>query len=197
MSQSQIGSVCVFCASSRKAHNSYYEAATLLGETMALHDIIIKCGGGAHGLMGHMSDGALSKNGTVIGIIPDFMQKLEWGHPGIAELIVVPSMHERKVLMRKDTDAAIALPGGTGTLEELVEVITLKRLGIYSKPIILVNTGNFYDHFLEFVDKMIEERFMDPRHRQMFSVVNTPEEVITAIETAPPWDSGARHFAVV
>ncbi len=193
MNPSPIQSVCVFCASSRKAHPAYYRAAALLGETLALHHITIRYGGGAVGLMGHLAAGALHRRGTVIGIIPDFMQKLEWGHPGISELIVVPSMPERKVLMREGTDAVIALPGGTGTLDELLEVITLKRLGRYPNPVILVNVADFFNPFLEFYDKMIAERFLDRRHREMITVADGPAAVIAAIQSTPAWKAGLRH----
>ena len=185
-----IKSVCVFCAASRNLHRSYCQAATLLGEILASNNILIKYGGAAGGLMGHLADGALRHRGTVIGIIPDFMRPLESTHPGISKLVTVSSMQERKKLMRKDTDAAIALPGGTGTMEELLEVITLKRLGSYSKPIIMVNSRNYYADFLMFFGRMVEERFLGTRYRTIFSIVDRPEEVIPTAQYAPKWNAG-------
>ena len=192
-----IEKVCVFCASSTKADKIYNDSAEALGNILAGNNIAIVYGGGESGLMGHLANGALRKNGEVIGIIPDFMHELEWGHPGITRLTVVDSMHERKVLMRADTDAAIALPGGTGTLEELLEVITLKRLGMYLKPIIIVNVNNFYSPFLDLFDHIVKEKFMDIKHKNMFTVIDKSEDIIDAILDSPDWDKDSRHFAVM
>ncbi|MCK7534317.1 MAG: TIGR00730 family Rossman fold protein [Marinilabiliales bacterium] len=115
----------------------------------------------------------------------------------ISDLIIVNDMHERKKKLIENIDAIIVLPGGSGTLEETMEVITLKRLGKFTKPIIFVNTDGFYNHLFEFFDKMIEERFMREEHRKIWSSVNTPEEIITAINSAPEWDESAISIAAV
>jgi uncharacterized protein (TIGR00730 family) len=187
--------VCVYCASSERADHVYLDAARRLGEILAENSVAVVYGGGAIGSMGRLAEGALSKQGKVIGVIPRFMQELEWDHKGISELHVVETMRERKHLMLTDSDAAIALPGGSGTLEELMEAISLKRLGIYIKPIVLVNTRGFYDPLLELLQRCIDERFLDVRHAAMWQVAEGPEGVLPAIHAAPPWAHEARQFA--
>jgi uncharacterized protein (TIGR00730 family) len=187
--------VCVYCASSRKAAPNFVQAADRLGRILAREGVGLVYGGGGTGLMGAVADGALDEGGHVLGILPRFMQEIEWGHPGLSELILVETMHERKRLMIENSDAIVALPGGSGTLEELAEVITLKRLGMYTCPIILVNTDGFYDSLLAFFDRAVRENFMDDRHMTMWSVVLDVEEVLPAIRNAPPWGSDARDFA--
>ena len=144
-----INKVCVYCASSNKIDSKYLDSAARLGKILAENRVPIVYGGGAAGSMGKVADSAMEKGGKVIGIIPEFMVDLEWAHKGISELQIVDTMHERKTKMIDGTDAAIALPGGSGTLEELIEAITWKRLGIYSKPIIIVNTDGFYNPLLD------------------------------------------------
>jgi uncharacterized protein (TIGR00730 family) len=187
--------VCVYCASSRKAAPHFMQAADALGRILARAGIALVYGGGATGLMGAVADGALAEGGTVLGVIPRFMKEIEWGHAGLSDLVVVETMHDRKRLMFENADAIVALPGGSGTLEELSEVITLKRLGMYTGPIVLVNTDDFYGPLLGFFERAIRENFMDDRHRSMWSVVREPHEVLPAILSAPPWGSDARNFA--
>jgi hypothetical protein len=193
----RIEKVCVYCASSRKANLVYFEDAKKLGEILAKNSITLIYGGGVVGSMGNIANGALSENGKVIGIIPRFMADLEWAHNGLTELHIVQSMHERKHLMLDGVDAAIALPGGCGTLEELMEAITWKRLGIFIKPIIIVNTKGFFDPLLKLLENSISEKFMSEKHSTMWSVVNKVEDVIPAIKNAPLWSKDARSFAVV
>jgi uncharacterized protein (TIGR00730 family) len=192
-----IRSVTVYCASSRRAHPAYTDAARRLGAELARHGAAIVYGGSILGLMGALADGALEAGGRVIGVLPRFMSDLEWGHPRLSELRLVDDMHERKRLMAEGTDAIVALPGGCGTLEELFEAITWKRLGIYVKPIVLVNVRGFFDPCLELLSRCVEERFMDERHRAMWSVVEGPEQVLDAIRGAPPWTAEARGFAAI
>jgi uncharacterized protein (TIGR00730 family) len=187
--------VCVYCASSERSDQIYLDSARRLGEILAENSVAVVYGGGAIGSMGHLAEGALSKGGTVIGVIPRFMRELEWDHKGLTELQVVENMRERKHIMLTDSDAAIALPGGTGTLEEVLEAISLKRLSIYLKPIVLVNTRGFYDPLLELLDRCISERFMDPRHAAMWQVSSGPEDVLEVIRSAPLWTHEARQFA--
>jgi uncharacterized protein (TIGR00730 family) len=196
-SESQPRAVCVYCASSRTAHPEYREVAFRLGEVLAEQGLGIVYGGGARGSMGALADGALSKGGRVVGILPRFMADLEWGHPGLTELELVEDMRIRKHTMLTRSQAAIALPGGSGTLEELLEAITLKRLGLYLNPILLVNTRGFFDPLLELLARAIEERFMDERHAQMWDVVAQPEEVPLALSGAPAWGAEARAFAAL
>lgn len=187
--------VCVYCASSNKCSPEYHSAAYRLGELLAEAGCSIIYGGGAVGSMGALADGALSKQGRVVGVIPEFMVELEWEHPGITELRRVEDMRTRKHLMLSHSHAVVALPGGTGTLEELFEAITLKRLGLYANPIVLVNTRGFYDPLIDLLSRAVTERFMGERHAAMWQVVNQPEEVFAAINTAPDWPSDAIKFA--
>ncbi len=189
--------VCVYCASSRTAHADYRAAARRLGEVLAGAGINIVYGGGAVGSMGALADGALAAGGHVIGILPRFMADLEWGHPGLTDLQLVEDLRTRKHLMLTLSQAAIALPGGSGTLEELLEAITLKRLGLYLNPIVLINTRSFFDPLLEVLHRAVDEHFMDTRHLSMWQVVNTPEEVPQALANAPGWSAEARSFAAL
>lgn len=190
-------SVCVYCASSRTAHPQYRQAARRLGEVLAREEIGIIYGGGASGSMGALADGALAQGGRVVGILPRFMADLEWGHTGLTELHLVEDMRTRKHLMLTQSEAAIALPGGSGTLEELMEAITLKRLGLYLHPIVLINTRGFFGALIDLLEHAVEEHFMDPRHLQMWQVVAAPEEVPGALAAAPQWTGEARAFAAV
>jgi uncharacterized protein (TIGR00730 family) len=189
--------VCVYCASSRTSHPDYRAAAQRLGEVLAAAGIDIVYGGGAAGSMGALADGALGKGGRVIGILPRFMAELEWGHRGLTELELVEDLRVRKHLMLSRSDAALALPGGSGTLEELLEAITLKRLGLYLKPIVLVNTRGFFAPLIELLERAVQEHFMDQRHLAMWQVVAHPEEVPEALARAPVWVAEARSFAAV
>jgi len=147
--------------------------------------------------MGALADGALSKGGQVVGILPRFMADLEWGHPGLTELELVADMRIRKHMMLARSQAAIALPGGSGTLEELLEAITLKRLGLYLNPILLVNTRGFFDPLIELLARAIAEHFMDERHARMWEVVAQPEDVPETLSRAAAWSADARAFAAL
>lgn len=189
--------VCVYCASSRSAHADYRTAARRLGEVLAEARVTIVYGGGAVGSMGALADGALSRGGRVIGVLPRFMAELEWGHKGLSDLQLVEDLRTRKHMMLTMSQAAIALPGGSGTLEELLEALTLKRLGLYLNPIVLVNTRDFYTPLVGVLRHAVEERFMDERHLLMWQTVATPEEVLPALRDAPAWSAQARSFAAV
>src|SRR5579864_3244185 len=189
--------VCVYCASSRTSHPQYRQAAFRLGEVLAERGLEIVYGGGARGSMGALADGALSRGGRVIGVLPRFMADLEWGHRGLTQLELVEDMRTRKHAMLTLSQAAIALPGGSGTLEELLEAITFKRLGLYLNPIVLVNTRGFFTPLLELLASAVAEHFMDDRHLLMWQVVATPEEVPAALASAPAWSADARSFAAV
>ncbi len=189
--------ICVYCASSSKVDRAYFEATQKLAKDIAEREITLVYGGGSYGLMGCLADEVLKNKGQVIGILPRFMEKVEWGHKGLTQLTLVKDMHERKKLLIKDVDGVVALPGGCGTLEELMEVITLKRLGKFTKPIIILNTNGFYNQLKMLLEKMINEHFMRTEHCEIWQFVNQPEEVIPAIQNAPKWDSSAIKFAAV
>lgn len=189
--------VCVYAASSARVAPEFHAAARQLGETLAANGCSIVYGGGSQGLMGSLADGALSKGGEVVGILPRFMADLEWGHPGLTQLELVEDMRERKHKLLTGSDAVVALPGGCGTLEELFEAITLKRLGIYFSPILLLNVRGFYAPLQGFMESVIEERFMNPEHAAMWSLVDRVEDVLPTIRATPAWREDARDYAVV
>jgi hypothetical protein len=189
-------SVSVYCASSRQCPAEYREAARRLGATLAEHGLGIVYGGGGQGSMGALAEGALARGGHVVGVLPRFMRELEWGRAGLSELLLVDDMRERKRRMLERGHAVVALPGGCGTLDELFEAMTLKRLGLYLHPIVLVNTRRFFDPLVELLTASVSERFMDERHRAMWQVVPEPEQVPAALAAAPAWTSEARSFAV-
>ena len=189
--------ICVYCASSEAVAAEYLEAAFELGQILAGEGCAVVYGGGGIGMMGRLADGVLSRNGCVTGVIPRFMQELEWGHTRLTELQAVENMRERKHLMLLGADAVIALPGGCGTFEELLETITLKRLALYSNPIIILNLLGYFDLLLAMLERAIREGFMDARHEQMWQVISTPAEVPAALENGRNWPASVREFAVV
>lgn len=189
--------VCVYCASSQGCAPDYHQAAHQLGEVLACHGYTIVYGGGAVGSMGALANGALGMGGEVIGVIPHFMVELEWAHEGVTCIERVDDMRIRKHKMLDGSCATIALPGGSGTLEELFEVLTLKRLGIYRNPIVLVNTRGYFDELTRFLNHCIDERFMNPQHAKMWSVVPGPEEVVEVLTSGPDWPENAVTFAGV
>lgn len=173
--------VVVYSASSAAIDQIYVDAAVRLGELLAKNNITCINGGGNLGLMGAVINSVLLHGGKVKGVIPKFMVDSGWGHPKLTEQIVTSTMHERKQKMADLSNAVIALPGGVGTLEELLEIITWKQLGLYKHPIVILNTNNYYDALLSMFDNMIEQNFMHKRYRDMWKVVNTPEEAIAEI----------------
>lgn len=189
-------SVVVFCASSRSCDAAFHDAAKRLGGELARAKIRLIYGGGVHGSMGAVANGAIAAGGQVLGVLPHFMKELEWGHDGIDRLEFVDDMRERKRRMLDEADAVVALPGGCGTFEELMEAISFKRLGLYTGPIVMVNTRGFYDPYIELLARCVEERFMSEQHSAMWTVVEEPEEVLSAIGSAVPWSEDARGFAI-
>jgi uncharacterized protein (TIGR00730 family) len=189
--------VCVYCASSDKVDKVYFDAVTVLAKQLVNSNIQVIYGGGASGLMGKLADDVLHFGGHVIGIMPNFMKDVEWAHQGVSEFHFVGDMAERKKKFLDMSDALIALPGGCGTLEELFEAITLKRLGLFTKPIIILNINHFYDPLLALLDRCIAEHFMSERHRAIWSVIEDPSQIINAIQNAPEWLDDAIHYAKV
>jgi uncharacterized protein (TIGR00730 family) len=148
--------------------------------------------------MGALADGALARGGKVVGVLPKFMMELEWGHPKLTELRIVEDMRARKHLMLSQSQGLVALPGGSGTLEELFEAITLKRLGLYVHPIVLVNTRNYFAPLLQLLEHAVAERFMNPQHLAMWDVVAAPGDVPRALAGARAWSAEeARTLAIV
>jgi len=189
--------VTVYCASSPKTHPDYLAAATRLGELIAEAGKTVVYGGGGIGSMGAVADGALSRGGRVEGVLPRFMYDLEWGHKGITDLHLVNDLHERKRLMIDRADAVVALPGGCGTFEELFEAITWKRLGLYTKPIVIVNIRGYYDPCIAMLEQAVRERFMNEKHLEIWQIAKSAEEVLEKIENAPGWSEDDRQHAAV
>ncbi len=193
----QIRSVCVYSASSTKVDPLYFEAAERLGQLLAERHIRLVNGAGSIGLMRAVADAVLRNGGEATGVIPRFMVEQNWHHRGMTELIEVASMHERKQKMADLSDAVIALPGGCGTLEELLEIITWKQLGLYLNPIIILNVNGFFDSLLNMLGRAIEENFMRRQHGEIWRVARTPEEAVELLYTTPTWDVSIRKFAAI
>jgi uncharacterized protein (TIGR00730 family) len=193
----EVRQVCVYCASSTKVAEKYFQAEEALGEVLATNGITLIYGGGAVGLMGRIADRVLALGGHVVGVIPDFMTAVEWEHKGVSQLEIVMDMHERKKRFFVGTDAIVALPGGCGTLEELLEAITWKRLGLVTAPIIIVNTDGFYDPMIAMLERCVEENFMRAEHRDIWQVIAEPGELMAAIGAAVEWDGTAIERAKV
>ena len=193
----QIHSVCVYSASSTKIASVYFEAAEKLGSLLAKQHIRLINGAGSIGLMRSVADAVLENGGEVTGVIPHVMVEQNWHHTGLTELIEVTSMHERKQKMANLSDGIIALPGGCGTLEELLEIITWKQLGLYLNPIIILNVNGFFDPLLEMLERAIEENFMRRQHGDIWKVARTPEEAVELLQTTPVWDASIRKFAAI
>lgn len=188
--------ICVYCASSPKVNKIYFDAAEKLAKEFVKENIEVVYGGGAHGLMGRIADTMLENGGKIKGIMPKFMDDVEWGHKGVADFVYTETMHERKAKFLEGVDALVALPGGCGTLEELLEAITLKRLGKFVKPIVILNTEGYYDPLKQMLEKSVAEKFMNEIHLSMWQFVSKPEEVMSAIKSTKHWDSGAINFAL-
>lgn len=189
--------VCVYCASSSQADELYFSEARELGRLLASADMELIYGAGSVGLMGAIADAVLENGGKVTGVIPAFMCEQEWDHKGLTNLIVTDTMHERKEKMAFMSDAAVALPGGCGTFEELLEVITWKQLGLYLNPIVIVNINGYYDPLIEMLNRAIDQRFMRDIHGAIWTVVSCASEVIPAIKDAPVWDKSIRKLAAL
>ncbi|MDR1632873.1 MAG: TIGR00730 family Rossman fold protein [Dysgonamonadaceae bacterium] len=181
LQKTNVNTITVYASSSPGIAPVYFEAAKELGEQMAALGIACINGAGNQGLMAAVTDAMLGKGGKVYGIIPQFMIDKGWLHPDIRELTVTPDMHMRKQLMAQKSDACITLPGGIGTLEELLEIITWKQLGLYTNPVIILNTGGFYDSLLAILRKMDAEHFLPHKTDDMWTVANTPKEALRLI----------------
>lgn len=195
--QSTLRSVAVYCASSSQVRDSFFQAAFRLGECLARAGVEVVYGDGGIGLMGELARGVLSCGGKITGVIPRFMVDEGWNNPQSTRTIVVETMHERKALIERMADGMVALPGGIGTFEEVLECLTWKQLGLHTKPVVLLNQDGYFDTFLACLDKMVEEKMMRDIHRRMFAVVRSAEEVLPALQTMPAWDSAIRREAAI
>ena len=196
-SMNNINKVCVYSASSTQIDEVYFSAARTLGTLLAEKGISLINGAGKMGLMAAVTDAVMQHGGKAIGVIPRFMVEQGWHHTGMSQLLIVNDMHERKQTMARLSDAVIALPGGCGTLEELLEVITWKQLGLYLNPIILLNTKGYFTPLLEMMQRAVDEHFMRIQHAAIWRVAQTPEEAVEMLFTTPRWDSSVRKFAAI
>ena len=187
------GNVCVFCASSANIDTRYLEAAHKLGGLLAHNGWRCVNGGGAVGLMGAVTDGALDADGEVTGVIPKFMVDKGWCYDRLEDVIVTADMHQRKHMMSDMADAVIALPGGVGTLEELLETLTWRQLGLVKVPVIILNTLGYYDGLLEMLRHAIDEGFMKPSHGKLWEVAATPEEAIALLDNSNPVEFESKY----
>lgn len=170
--------VTVFCGSSFGTEEIYKSQATLLGKTLAKHQIELVYGGANVGLMGAVADGVLNNGGKVIGVLPNFLKSKEIAHDHLTELILVETMHERKTKMNELCNGVIALPGGFGTLEEFFEMLTWAQLGLHKKPIAILNTDGFYDSLITFIQTMVDKGFLKEINRDMVLVSSDIDELI-------------------
>ncbi|HSF45979.1 MAG TPA: TIGR00730 family Rossman fold protein [Chitinophagaceae bacterium] len=187
--------VCVYCASSARIDNAYFEATESVAKEFVKANIEVVYGGGASGLMGKLADTILENGGKIKGIMPKFMNEVEWAHKKVADFEFTDTMHERKARFLVDVDGLVTLPGGTGTLEELLEAITLKRLGLFYKPIVILNTNGYYEPLKQMLQKCVSEHFMMEKHLEMWTFVDHPEDVVPALQCASDWGSDAINFA--
>lgn len=194
---SEIKNICVYCASSPQIAPVYFKAAERLGYLLAEKGINLIDGAGKVGLMGCLNNTVLAAGGTVTGVIPRFMVERGWHHSGLTQLVETETMHDRKSLMARMSDAVIALPGGCGTMEELLEVITWKQLGLYLKPIVVLNIQGFYNPLIEMLEKAIGQQFMRREHESLWQVAFTPEEAVELCVSLPAWDKKICKFAAV
>lgn len=192
-----ITSVTIYCASSTQIDQCYVDAAHQLGALLAQKHIHIINGAGSIGLMRTVSDAALAHGGQVTGVIPSFMVEQGWHYQKLSELHITATMHERKQMMAELGNGAIALPGGCGTLEELLEIITWKQLGLYVYPIIILNTNGYFDYLIDMLNQAIDQRFMRHEHKALWQVADTPEEAVELLYTTPLWDKNMRKQAAL
>jgi hypothetical protein len=174
--------ICVFAGSSDGSDPAFARCAAALGRALVAREYGLVYGGANVGLMGIVADAVLEAGGNVIGVIPDFLVGLEIAHPGLTELIVVSSMHERKDTMARRCDGFIALPGGFGTVEEFFEALTWGQLRLHAKPCGLLNAGGYYDGLLRFLDHGVAQRLIAPENRAMVLVNDDPDMLLDAFE---------------
>jgi uncharacterized protein (TIGR00730 family) len=179
--------VCIFASSSSRIKSAYADAASELGVLLANAGTEVVFGGGGIGLMGTLADAVIGNNGRIKGVIPAFMKDQGWDHPSVDEMIVTGDMGERKKQMFSLADAVVALPGGVGTIEELTEAITLKQLGLFRGPVIILNTLDYYRSLIEFFEHMVTENFLRYEHKAIWEIAATPLEVMLLLEKNDTW----------
>ena len=189
--------VCVFASSSSRIDKKFSLAAASLGLLLANAKMDVVYGGGGIGLMGRLADAVLENGGRITGVIPSFMKDEGWDHSAVIDMIITTDMGERKKRMFAMADAVVALPGGLGTLEELTEAMTLKQLGLYKGPIIILNTMNFYKSFIEFLEHMVSGNFLRFEHKGMWEIADSVEEVMSLLGKKDSWHRDPRSIAKI
>ncbi len=182
----KLGSICVYCGSSRGRLDAYSEAARSLAKSLVARGIRLVYGGGNVGIMGVMADEVLRLGGQAVGVIPESLKSKELAHAGLTELHVTASMHERKTLMAELADGFVALPGGIGTFEEIFEVWTWAQLGFHRKPCGLLNAAGYYDPLITFLDHAASEQFLRQDQRNMLVVESEPENLLDRFAAYEP-----------
>ena len=183
-----IKNICVFAGSSLGNREIYSESAKLLAKEIVSNGYNIVFGGGSNGLMGILAESAIENEGYIIGVITERLDDIEVGHPGLNEMVVVDTMHERKKLMAEKSDAIICLPGGVGTWEEFFESLTWNQLGIQSKPIVILNIENYYATLKEFVNHAVNEGFLPNSTSKELLFIDSIEEAMDEIKNFVPKD---------
>lgn len=186
--------LCVYCASSDRLDPKYYAAAAELGREMVARGWGLVYGGGKTGIMGAVARAVKSHGGRVVGVIPEFMKVRELAYDQADELVTVITMRERKLLMETRADAFVTLPGGWGTLEEILEILTLRQLDVVKKPCVFLNQDGFYDELLRLFDRMLAEKFFKPSNMELFRVARTVPEVFTHLENHQPGPTESKWF---
>ena len=189
--------ITIYCASSGRSPEWFVRDAAALGRLIAEGGHTLVNGAGRTGLMAAATDACLEAGGEAVGVIPQFMIDQGWQHTGMTRLVVTESMHVRKERMAELSDACIALPGGVGTLEELLEIITWKQLGLYMKPIVVLNTQDYFSPLLRQLEQAVEQQFMSSLHATLWQVAATPEEALRLAVETPPLQEPIRKFAAL
>lgn len=177
--------ITVYCASSKSIDQKYFDAARELGLEIARRGITLIDGGGSMGLMGAINDAVIGAGGKVTGIIPSFMVDRGWHHHGLTKLEVTDGMHSRKEMMASLADGVIALPGGIGTFDELLEIITWRQLGLFKGNVVIYNVSGYYDYLLAMLDNAVEQNFMKADHKNIWTVVTSASEAVDAAIREP------------
>lgn len=191
-----VTSVCVYCASSNRVDPAFLDGAARFGGILAEHSIRLVYGGGSLGLMGRCADGVMQAGGTVLGIIPEVLYHVEVHNGNLTELRVVPDMHSRKAMMFRESDAFVVLPGGVGTLDELIEVLCWRQLNIHSKPVIIVNQDGYWDPLLKLIDHVVAQKFAGEQTTEFYEVVDTVEDVLPKLASMPAGDESDQSFRI-
>lgn len=190
-----MNNICVYCASSNLVPKKYFDAAEELGTLMGSRGLTLINGAGNMGLMKASADACMAAGGSAIGIIPTFMKEEGWHHERMTQLLETTDLHARQKMMADMSDAGIVLAGGFGTLAEFSELVTWKQLGLYLKPIVVLNTDGYFDELIDFLKKGKEENFLREEHLDAFAVASTPEQALALALDTPAWGADIRNIA--